>query len=145
MIHASNPTCKYPEHYCWQHCIVVYLKSEYNSPKKIGELVKVENVSFAQIAVIPAHTKDWEKIDSQVSEVIILSIEPNLLSHIAREQIEATSVELKSTFAQPDILIQSIALNLKVELDSRTSDRIYVESLFHALETLIASKEEDGF
>ena len=133
LIHASQPTYKYQEHYCWQHCIVVHLSSEHNFPIKVGEPIKAKEPSQAEIAVIPAYTNHWSKFESEISEVIILSIEPNLLSRIAREKIEASSIELKPTFAKPDILIQSIALNIKVELDSQTSDRTYVESLFQAL------------
>ena len=133
LIYASHLACEYPEHFCWQHCIVVHLRSEQNFSRKVGEPIKTENVSFTEIAVIPARTKHWSKIKSQVSEVIILSIEPDLLSRIANEKTEASSVELKPTFAQPDILIQSIALNIKVELDSRTSDRVYIDRLFQTL------------
>ena len=123
LIHANNPICEYPE-----HCIVVYLRSEPSSSRKIDEL-EVE-LSFGDISIIPARTNDWQKIES---EVIILSIEPNLLNHIARERTEATSVKLKPTFARPDVLIQSIALNIKLELDCQKGDRVYIESLFQTL------------
>ena len=132
-IHVSHPTCEYPEHCFLQHSIVVYLKSEHHSLRKIGDFIQAENISFGDIAIIPAYVTHWQRIESEVSEVIILTIEPDLLSRIAREKIKANSIELKPTFARPDTLIQSIVLNIKTELDSRTRDRVYVESLFQAL------------
>ena len=123
LIHANNIICEYPA-----HCIVVYLGSEHGDLKKIDEL-RAE-VSFGNVSIIPARTDDWEKIES---EVIILSIEPDLLNRIAWEKTQASSVKLKPIFAQPDVLIQSITSNIKVELDSPKSDRLYIESLFQAL------------
>lgn len=133
LIHASHPTYEYLEHCCLQHSIVVYLGSEYNSIRQIGNAIKAENVSFGDVAIIPAHVNHWERIESEVSEVIILTIEPDFLSRIAREQINTSRVELIPTFAQPDALIQSIALNIKAELDSEKDERFCIEPLYHAL------------
>ena len=148
MIHASHLTYGYLEHCGLQHCIVVYFKPEPHPPNKVGNLVEAERVSFADITIIPAHTNQmtrwtrlpfpremsvWSSMESEVSEAIILSIEPDLLNRIAKDKIEASSIELQSAIAQSDILIKSIALNIKVELESQTSDRVYVESLFQAL------------
>ena len=132
-IHVSHPTCEYPEHCFLQHSIVVYLQSEPSSLRKIGDSIQTEKIGFGDIAIIPAHVTHWQRIESEVSEIIILTIEPDLLSRIARQKIKASFIELKPTFAQPDTLIKSIILNIKTELDSQQSDRVYVESLFQAL------------
>ena len=132
LIHASQLAHEHLQHCCWQHCIVVYLKSEANSLRD-DNAIKANNASMSEIAIIPAHTNYWQKTKSEVSEVIILAIEPDLLSRLAREKIQSNSIELKPTLEQTDVLVQSIALNLKMELDSLTSDRIYMESLFQTL------------
>lgn len=60
-------------------------------------------------------------------------IEPQLISTIAHETVYDEKVELISTFARPDPLIQHLALNLHANLNSSNYDRLYAESLFHAL------------
>lgn len=133
LIYASHPAHKYPEHCCLQHSIVVYLEAEHNSIRQIGDVIKVEDVSFGDVAIIPAHVNHWERIESEVSKVIILTIDPDFFSRVAREQMNTSRIELIPTFARSDTLIQSIALNIKVELDSGRYERFYIEPLYHAL------------
>lgn len=132
-IHASYPTYEYLEHCCLQHNIIVYLGSESNSLRQIGNVIKTEKIGFGDVAIIPAHVNHWEKIESKVSEIIILTIEPDFLSYVAREQINASRVELIPTFARSDILIQSIALSIKAEFDAGKYEQFYIEPLYHAL------------
>lgn len=133
LIHAGYSTHEYAEHCYLQHSILVYLGSEDNSLRKIGDTLHKENINYGDIAIVPAGVNHWKQSGSDVSEMIVLTIEPNFLSRIARENINTNSIELKPTFAQTDTLIQSIALNIKAELDRLKSDRVYVESLFQAL------------
>ena len=133
LIHANYPTYQNFKHCFLQHCILVSFKEKFSFLRKVGNFIKAENVSVGEIAIIPAYTNYWSRIESQVSEVIILSIEPDLLNCIAYEKLGANLIELQPTLARADTLIQSIALNIKADLDSQTSDRVYVESLFQAL------------
>ncbi|MEL6580332.1 MAG: AraC family transcriptional regulator [Cyanobacteria bacterium J06621_12] len=132
-IHVRHPTCEYPEHFCLQHSVLVHLQPKYTSVRRIGDATQSENVSFGDVAIIPARINHWEKIESPISELIILTIEPDVLTRLARERISINWVELLPTFAQPNLLIQSIALDIKAEFDSGKYDRRYVESLFNAL------------
>ena len=60
-------------------------------------------------------------------------VEPNIISDIAFEAVDPDKVELLPTFAQPDPLIQHLALNIKANLDSESYDRLYGESLYRSL------------
>ncbi|MBV6626076.1 MAG: hypothetical protein KI793_24605, partial [Rivularia sp. (in: Bacteria)] len=132
LIHASHSACEYNEHSYQQHGIFVHLKPEYNSLRRMGDSVEVENVNVGDIAIIPANVNHWQRIDTPVAEGIAITIEPDIISHISRETVNPDSVELLPTFAKPDALIHSIAFSLKANLDSGAYDKLYAESLFNA-------------
>lgn len=133
LIHQSHPACEYKEHCYQQHSIVVHLKPEHNSLRRMGDCLEIENVNVGDVAIVPAKVNHWQRIEAEVSEAIILTIEPQLISTIAYETVPSDKVELIPTFALPDPLIQHLALNLKTALDSDNYDRLYAESLFHTL------------
>ena len=133
LIYASHPACEYKEHSYQQHGIFVHLKPEYHSLRRMGDSVEVENVNVGDIAIIPANVNHWQRIDTAVVEGIVLAIEPDIISNIARETVNPDSVELLPTFAKPDALLQGIALSLKANLDSGAYDKLYAESLFNAI------------
>ena len=133
IIHDSHPACEYNEASYQQHGIVVHFKPEYNSLRRLGDVVEVENVNFGDIAIIPATVNHWQRIETKVSEGIILAIEPQIIANLARETVDPDRVELLPTFAKPDPLIQGIALNLKANLDSNSYDKLFAESLFNTL------------
>ena len=87
---------------------------------------------MGDIAIIPANVNHWQRIDAPIAEGIAISIEPDIISNIAREIVNPDSVELLPTFAKPDGLIQNIAFSLKANLDSGSYDKLYAESLFNA-------------
>ena len=132
LIHESHPACEYNEHSFQQHGIVVHLKPEQNSLRRMGDCLEVENVNVGDVAIVPANVNHWQRIDTE-AEGILLTIEPQLISTIAYETVPNDKVELLPTFARPDPLIQHLALNLKIALDSDNYDRLYAESLFHTL------------
>ena len=133
LMHGSHPACEYREAYCQQHGIVVHLKPEPNSRRRMGDCLEVENVDVGDVALIPANVNHWQRIETEVAEAIVLTIEPQLITTIAHETVLNDKVELIPTFARPDPLIRHLALNLKTALDSDNYDRLYAESLFHAL------------
>ena len=133
MIHEGHPACEYNECSYQQHGIVVHLKPEYNSLRRLGDVVEVENAKVGDIAIIPATVNHWQRIETEVTEAVLLTIEPQIVANLARETVDPDRVELLPTFAKPDLLIQSIALNLKANLDSHSYDRLYAESLFNTL------------
>ena len=133
LIHGSHSACEYNEHSYQQHGIVVHLKPEHNSLRRMRDCLEIENVDVGDVAIVPANVNHWQRIETEVSEAIILTIEPQLISTIAHETVPSDRVELLPTFARPDPLIQHLALNLKTALDSDNYDRLYAESLFHTL------------
>ena len=132
-VHVSHPACEYQEHLFLQHSIFIYLQPKQIAVRKLGDSIQTENINFGDIAIIPARINHWQKTKEAASEVIILTIEPNILTRVAREKINADWIELRPTFAQANLLIQSIALDLKAEFDSGKYDQRYAESLFNAL------------
>jgi AraC family transcriptional regulator len=133
LVHQSHPACEYQEAYHQQHGIVVHLQPKQNSLRRMGDCLKIENVNVGDIAIIPAKVNHWQRIETDVNEAILLTIDPQIISHIAHETVNSDKVELLPTFAQSDPLIQHLALNLQANLESRNYDRLYGESLFHAL------------
>lgn len=133
LIHASYCDRDYAEHCYLQHSVVVYLADEDNSIRKIGDTVQKEKINYGDVAIIPAGVNHWQRSQSDISEMIILTIEPHFLNRLARDNVNANLIELKPTFARADILIQSIALNLQAELKQKQCDRVYIESLYQAL------------
>ena len=132
-LYANHPNCEYPEHCCLHHTVVVYLRSQPNSVRQIGDTLQTENINLGDVAIIPTQTTHYRKTKSETLEVIIITIAPNLLSRLAKEKIDAYKIEILPSFARSNLLIQSIALNLKAEFDSGNCDRSYVESLYNAL------------
>ena len=55
LIYASHPACEYIESYAPQNGIVVHLKAERNSLRKVGDSVEVENPNVGDMAIIPAN------------------------------------------------------------------------------------------
>jgi len=133
LAHGQHTACEYKETSYQQHGIVVHLKPEQNSLRRLGDTVKIENPNIGDTAIIPAHVNHWQRIETEVAEAIILTIEPHLISYIAHETINPDQIELLPTFAQPDPFIQHLAFNLKANLDSANYDLLYAESLFQAL------------
>ena len=132
LIHSRHSACEYNEHSYQQHGIVIHLKPEQNSLRRLGNLVEVENPTIGDIAIIPANVNHWQRIETEVAEGLLLTIEPQVISHIAHETINPDKVELLPVFAKPDPLIYGIALNLKANLNSGSYDQLYTESLFNA-------------
>lgn len=133
LIHLRHPDCEFNEAYIQQHGIVVHLRPEQNSLRRMGDRVEVENVNVGDMAIIPANVNHWQRIEAKVSEGIVLTLEPQVISRLARETIDPDKLELLPTFAQPDPLIQGLALNIKACLDSDYCDLLFVESMYQVL------------
>ena len=131
-LYANHPNYEYPEHCYLQHTVVVYLRTQ-NSVRQIGDTLQSEHINFGDVAIIPAYINHWKKAESQISEIIMITIAPNILSRLAREKMNARSIKVLHNFAQPNLLVQSIASNLKAGFDSGKCNIFYVESLYNAL------------
>ena len=135
LIHASYLAGEHREHSFRQHGIVVHLKPKHNSFRRLGDVLEQENAKAGDMAIIPTNVSHWQKIETDVAENIMVSIEPRVVSTIAYELIDPDRVELLPTFAKPDPLIQHLAIALKANLDSNNYERLYTESLFNLLST----------
>ena len=133
LTHAGHPSCEYQEAYAQQHVIIVHLQPEHNSIRRIGDRVEVENVDVGDVAIIPANVNHWQRIEAKVSEGIALTLEPQVISRLARETIDPDKLELLPTFAQPDPLIQGLAHNIKACLNADYCDLLFVESMYQVL------------
>ena len=133
ILYGSHCACEYKEHSLQQHGIVVHLKPERNSFRRLEDRVEVENVNVGDVAIVPGGVNHWQRIESEPNEAIILTIEPKIITHFARETIQPEKVELLPTFAQSDPLLHGIAHNLKTLLDSDCYDKLYAESLYNTL------------
>ncbi|MGL5833307.1 MAG: helix-turn-helix domain-containing protein [Waterburya sp.] len=133
LLRDIHPACEYNEYSFQQHSIVVHLKPEQNSLRRMGDCLEIENVNVGDVAIIPAQVNHWQRIETEVAEGILLTIEPQILSRIADKTMNRDQVELLPTFAQPDPLIQNITLNLHSHLESGNYERLYGQALFHAL------------
>ena len=133
LLHLRHPDCEYKEAYQQQHMIVVHLQPEQNSLRRMGDKVEVENVNVGDVAIIPANINHWQRIEAEVSEAIALTIDPQVLSRLARETIDPNKLELLPTFAKPDPLIQGLAHNIKACLNDESCDLLFVESMYQVL------------
>ena len=133
ILHTRHSACEFEETCFQQHGIVVHLKPEHNSLRRMGDRLEIENVNVGDVVIVPANVNHWLKVETEVCEAICLTVEPQIISRIARETIDLERVELLPTFAKSDPLIQHLALNIKANLDSQSYDRLYAESLFQTL------------
>lgn len=133
IVHVNHPACEYNETYQQQHCIVVHLRPEQNSLRRIGDRQEVENIGLGDVTIIPANVSHWRRLESGTCEALLLNITPQKLANIAHEKLDPDRVELLNIFTKPEPLIQHLSLNIKACLDSDNYDKIYIESLFHSL------------
>ena len=132
IIHVSNSPCETPRHYSTKHLVIIHLKSETRSERRLNRRLQVENPYVGDIAIIPAQVDHWHAM-RQDSEGIVLSLEPEILSTCARETFDLDKIEIIPTFTKPDPLIFGIGLALKTALESSQYNRLYGESLYDTL------------
>ena len=61
LIHGGHSACEYNEVCVQQHAIVVHLKPETNSLRRMGDRLEVENVNVGDVAIIPAKRQSLAK------------------------------------------------------------------------------------
>ena len=132
IIHVKNSPCETLTHHSTEHLVIIHLKSETGSERRLDRQLQVENPHVGDVAIIPAQVDHWH-VMRQNSEGIVLSLEPETLSTCAREAIDLDKIEIIPTFTQPDPLISGIGLALKTAFESNQYNRLYGESLFDTL------------
>ncbi|MEM9924321.1 MAG: hypothetical protein AAF915_11315 [Cyanobacteria bacterium P01_D01_bin.50] len=61
MRHNRHPACEYPEHYIQQNAIVIHLRPELGSERRLDNCLQIENVSVGEVAIVPAYVKGSHK------------------------------------------------------------------------------------
>ncbi|NJR26194.1 MAG: hypothetical protein HC786_30880 [Richelia sp. CSU_2_1] len=116
------------------HVLCIHLKPELASERRIDDRLLAENVNVGDVAIIPAHAPHWQGIEQETVEGIVISLEPHVLTDLARDAIAPDRIEMLPTFARSDPLIYGIGLNLKAELElSENCGSPYAEALIDAL------------
>ena len=132
IVHVSNSPCETPRHHSTKHLVIIHLKSETRSERRLDKRLQVENPHVGDIAIIPAKVDHWHAM-RQDSEGMVLSLEPKILSACVREAIDPDRIEIVPTFTQPDPLIYGIGVALKTALESSQYNRLYGEFLYDTL------------
>ncbi|UJB73324.1 helix-turn-helix transcriptional regulator (plasmid) [Acaryochloris sp. 'Moss Beach'] len=76
----------------------------------------------------PAYTPR-KLIHKQISEAIILSLDPEFVLSIDNDHINSNHIELLQNYGKEDPVIFQIGQALKKEIESRSSFQVYVDSL----------------
>ncbi|MGD1914368.1 MAG: hypothetical protein ACFB2X_27090 [Rivularia sp. (in: cyanobacteria)] len=59
MRHNRHSACEYPEHYIQQNAIIIHLRPELGSERRLDNCLQIENVSVGEVAIIPAYVSHW--------------------------------------------------------------------------------------
>lgn len=129
-----QPPQETSKHYSKQHRIIIH-DHPLPTPKIewVGELYQSSQVIPGTISIIPANTQNWAYWDAE-HRFIVLIFESDLFAQRIAESTDIDEAELLPTLSHPDLLIHSIGLALKAELETNgLGGRLYVNSLAIAL------------
>ena len=116
-----------------QHAIVIRLKNEGKTERKLDGVLQQENNQIGDVVLIPAHVEHWASF-KQEAEVVIISLAPQALATIAYDEIDPERVELTPQFAHADHIIEQIGRALLSELQSDYYGcQLYAESFANAM------------
>lgn len=129
----QHPPHETPEHHPKQHVLAIQTVGKVEAERRLDGRLQQEQVNVGDVCIVPAHTPHWIHSTGE-QELILLSLEPSFLKHIAYESIADNNVELIPNFAKPDPLIHQIGLSLKTALQTNPLEsRFYADSLITAL------------
>jgi AraC family transcriptional regulator len=128
-----QPAIQTPEFQPSQHLLVIHLNAEVGVERYLGGIRQRKNHLPGDVTVIPANC-NYQVSTFAESEVLLLTLDPQLVSYLAYESIDPENLEIMPHFGQSDPLIHGIGLALKTELESEaTGDYLYIESLTNTL------------
>ena len=123
-----------------QHAVVIRLKNEGNTERKLDGVLQKENNQIGDIVIVPAHVEHWASF-KQDAEIVILSLAPKTLATIAYDELDPERVELTPQFARADHTIEQIGRALLSELQSDYYGcQLYAESFANAMFTHLIHK-----
>ncbi|MBV6627880.1 MAG: helix-turn-helix transcriptional regulator [Rivularia sp. (in: Bacteria)] len=128
----QHPPHETPEHYPKQHVLAIQTLGKVEAERRLDGSLKQEQINVGDVCIVPAHTSHWIHSTGE-QELILLSLEPSFLQHIAYESI-ACDIELLPHFAKSDALIYQIGISLKTALQTNPlGSSFYADSLITAL------------
>lgn len=126
------PPHEFSQYYPQQHLIIIHQQQhEVMVKRNINEEKQNLLVDAKDIAFVPANMSHGASWQNEL-ELIVLIIDPNFVSQVAREWIDPDDIELLPHFSHCDPLISQVGLLLKDALLT-TDNRFYAESMVTAL------------
>jgi AraC family transcriptional regulator len=131
--HYCHPPHKTVEHCLLQHSLTIAdTKSCFQVERHLDGKLKHYAHGNGRVDVIPAFLNHWTNWDREV-EFSVIAICPTLLNQTTQEVIQR-EIELIPQFSLDDLVIQQLALALKLEIQTGClSGRLYGELLGTAL------------
>lgn len=131
--HYCHPPHETVEHCLLQHSLVITdPRSCFQAERRLDGKFKPYVHGKGRVDVIPAFLSHWTNWDREV-EFSVIAICPTVLKQAAQELMQC-EVELIPQFAIADLIIQQLAIALKLEIQTGClSGRLYGESLGTAL------------
>lgn len=127
-----QPAYETPD-YCYKwHVLGIHIGRPVTIEMQWGRRLVRKSVMDGEVYLFPANVRHVIYSDRQ-SEFIDLHLEPAMLTRAAYELLVVERVEFVPYFATRDPLIQQIALALKAELESTSSEHLYAELMANAL------------
>ena len=129
-----QPFGEVPTSYSPQHGICIKTGGCQGKSKRwLDDKFQNKCMAHGDVMIVPdniSYQGQWDNL----TEFILLGIEPKLVQHIAYESIAPEKVEILPTFPQPDPLIYQIAIALKTALlTNKFGSSLYAETMANAL------------
>ncbi len=131
--HWSRAPQETPVYYSKQHTIVIRLKTEKNTERKLDGVFRQENIQIGDIVLIPAHVEHWARFQED-AELVIIALAANALANTIYDAIDPERVELIPQFAHPEPTIEQFAYAILAELQADYYGcQLYAETLANAM------------
>ena len=131
--HHYLPPGETPEYTVEQYILSINIGQSFQYERIIAGHLQTGLIANGAVGVCPLHLPHMLRW-SEAANLLLLKLEPQLLTRHALELLGSDRVELVPYFAVADPLIQQIGLALRAELQLHGSNgRLYAESMANAL------------
>ncbi|MDJ0593309.1 MAG: AraC family transcriptional regulator [Pleurocapsa sp. MO_226.B13] len=138
--HFVHPPIEGPLGYAKQHYLLIHLKQESGSERKLDGKIEKEEIQVGDIVLVPALVESWA-VSREDAEGITLALKPEFVAKAALELIDPDRIELIPQFARPDPLIYQFGRSLLAELNTDyLGCQLYAQSLANALAMHLVKK-----
>ncbi|NEQ21926.1 MAG: helix-turn-helix transcriptional regulator, partial [Microcoleus sp. SIO2G3] len=126
--HYYLPAGETPEYFLEQFVITINLGQSFQVERTLDRHLQTGLMFTGAVGLCPMHTSQAIRWDRDAN-ILILNIEPELLTHNALELLDTERYEMLPHLITQDALIHQIGLGLKAQLNTQGSaSRIYAES-----------------